>query len=852
MNLEQIRKTLEDKFNQPCINGKKRHLIFWYDEQGEFAEDIAELNLANAKLWKLTANNNFITKYQLEVSDRDSNYLVYSNLKKPQDKDNWLLDILLYSGQFSTDKISVLMNDLDITDQSLKPILKKYAAFFNNKERYAKFVSYGIEEYTEEKIDLAILAVLCKQKTLDLENLLKALLLESLDEEENKLWQQVVKFAEPEVFWKYVEREYGFILEDKSLKKLFLSLLISSMANLLNVQLPAPWQSYLSKKRSNCLVFLDHWMNHAVEAKRYDELAGCLANELNLNQYLQEWEVEQYIDCDFFPAFDKAIILKIVNSLLLNLEEYESYQEIISIRRTKHFYQDFANIYEALAWAVEIFKFRKKYAQGLPQKEACQFLQDYTKDYYLMDKAYRNFYTYYDQETETDVLKKLRDQVEGIYANWYLPELSIKWSNAIEEELLGNWSLSTITQQKNFYRDLISPRISNEERVFVIISDALRYEAGEELAFKLNTEIKGSTELTFMQGVVPSYTKLGMACLLPGRKVEITDKEEVLVDGMNTAGLENREKILQKTVPDSLVIKLKDLNDLPRNELRESLKGKKLIYIYHDTIDATGDKAASEIHTFKAVKQAIEEIQVTIRNIVNNLSATNIYVTADHGFIYRREALEESDKVSKGKLNALAEKRRFVLLKDNHGLTGTLSISLQYLLGEENNLYALVPRGADCFKVQGGGENFVHGGASLQEIVIPVIKYKNDRKEKTTIRKVDVKVTNTSRKVTNTIFTIEFFQSEKVEDKLVPRKIKAYFADNQGNKISNEISLIADKTSSNPNDRIFRERFTLKNMSYSRTDNYYLILEDEEAAVEKVYEKIPFNISLGIVNDFDF
>ncbi|MFW6030841.1 MAG: BREX-1 system phosphatase PglZ type A, partial [Halanaerobiales bacterium] len=108
------------------------------------------------------------------------------------------------------------------------------------------------------------------------------------------------------------------------------------------------------------------------------------------------------------------------------------------------------------------------------------------------------------------------------------------------------------------------------------------------------------------------------------------------------------------------------------------------------------------------------------------------------------------------------------------------------------------------------------------------------------------------RKITNSIFHLEFFQTEKIADKVLPRRLSLYFVDKEGNKISNENIVIADSSSDRPEERTYREKFTLKSMEYKKDYDYYLVMEDEEESVEKIYEKEPFKISLAITNDFDF
>ena len=92
MNLEQIKQTLERIFRKQPPRGASRQIVFWYDAKGDFAEDVDKLQLTNAKIWRLTATNNFLTKYTIEELEPHTNFLVYSNGPRPDDHDNWLLD----------------------------------------------------------------------------------------------------------------------------------------------------------------------------------------------------------------------------------------------------------------------------------------------------------------------------------------------------------------------------------------------------------------------------------------------------------------------------------------------------------------------------------------------------------------------------------------------------------------------------------------------------------------------------------------------------------------------------------------------------------------------------------------
>ena len=44
----------------------------------------------------------------------------------------------------------------------------------------------------------------------------------------------------------------------------------------------------------------------------------------------------------------------------------------------------------------------------------------------------------------------------------------------------------------------------------------------------------------------------------------------------------------------------------------------------------------------------------------------------------------------------------------------------------------------------------------------------------------------------------------------------------------------------------------LESMKYDKNNKFYLVMEDEEEAVEKIYDKIPFIIDIVFMNDFGF
>ncbi len=93
----------------------------------------------------------------------------------------------------------------------------------------------------------------------------------------------------------------------------------------------------------------------------------------------------------------------------------------------------------------------------------------------------------------------------------------MSWGKLVDQSLLESWRIDDIPNQQNFFGHYVQPILDKgyDRRVFVIISDALRYEAAEELNRDLNGRYRMEAKLEAQLGVLPSYTGLGMAALLP-------------------------------------------------------------------------------------------------------------------------------------------------------------------------------------------------------------------------------------------------------------------------------------------------------------------------------------------------
>lgn len=834
---EHILKVFSDK--------KERTIAFWYDNGGENEAILDSLSFDNIKVHKLTGRNNLLTKKLLEHDDLTSNYLIYSKKEKPEPKDNWFLDTQFYSREFSVDEVANLCTEFEIYDSEAKQIFKEHIKFFNNRERIKKFAKLLPSNKSVENIYIAMLATLVNGKLPDINKIIQRYLIKTLIEgvDMNK---EFASYGLEDKFWELSEIHFGYKGERKP-ELLIASIIFRKLKQQLSgASFPETYKKYTCSNTAEveCNLFLENWFRDSELMPYYKEIAslnGIMENSFHVSENITDWSgiIEQEPEFTTLEAFDKYLIDYFINSFeTLKCED----KKILEKRKSTLFYDKYKYLYECLYWGIELNNLVKN--KNIPDQRPQDFISKYTSHYYRIDKAYRKFY-YFCGKANNRGLDRVKEIVEKAYVNNYLDDLSSKFSKQISE-LAPIWKIENVPMQKDFYYNEIRKQ---KNKTVVIISDALRYEIAEELMqeVKSNYSIKADTELDYMLGSIPTYTKLGMAALLPHDNLTMNDKGEVIADGISTVGSENRGKILKSKNENSVVLNLSDFDTLSREELREIFSGLEVAYVYHDKIDTTGEHNEKDV--FKAAQQAIQEITDKIKFIFNNTLAGNVIVTADHGFLYQYSDLEEHQKISIGTVNALETKKRFILSKTGLNTQGVMNFDMSYIF-KDSDLTASIPCNINRFKTAGAGINYVHGGASLQEIVIPVLRIKQNRKQE--IRKVNIVLENSTRKITNNKFNLSFLQKESISEFVKPRTFSISMWDEENNlQISNEILIEANVESDIIDDRIFKKTLELRSFKSDKNKDYYLIIKDVEEVGEP-YLKIPFTINLVFSTDFDF
>lgn len=853
-------------------------IVFWNDPEHSFKILVPLIKVDGVKLLRLDEMGAFELKLKLERDDPTGKYLIYSNTEEPDYQQDWLLDIRLYSGIFRADQASLVLADLGLAQQQLREHIAKRRKFFDNKDRMRKIKELITPNDTADDLDRKMLAVATKASQAELFDIIRTLLHAYTEASENdsidlamppEIWQQVEKFDLAESFWGMVEASFGYKEDTPTLRNFLIRLLVTDFAHSLKGKLPPALAHLVLANQANVVVCLAQWRDSNTKSGSYDQLSAMVAQSIGIADQITGREIEELLDVMTFLDVEKAIMSGLRDRIVATAEviNEEAIRETASRRLTGHWAtmnsatnavvprEAVRAVYDALVDAARFFALRNRYRNASSYDTALALYQAYEKELYQFDQLYRHFCQHADQARQWDVLKGLRNATEAAYVNGFLTPLALTWGRFVEPPggsgLLAQWRIKDIPNEYQFFAKHIQPPASGGEkrRVFVIISDALRYEAAHELLAQLNGTYRFQAEITSQLGVLPSYTALGMASLLPHKTLEYKATGEVLVDGKPTATLEQRGEILAGY--NGMAVRAEELMDKSRDEGREFIKGRDIIYIYHNRVDAIGDDAKTENGTFNAVQQAIQELAELVGHLINNLNGSLIYITADHGFLFTESAPTETEKSAisfKPDGTVLAKKRYLLghnLPDSSFAWHGTTSVSAK----ADGDMEFWLPRGLNHFHFAGGAR-FVHGGAMLQEIVVPILTVKHIRgkaAQETKAKPVRVHILGASHKITTSRHRFELIQMEPVDERVKPITLRVAVYDG-GMAVSNIETVTFDSASGNMDERKKWVSLVLKDGVYDKKKNYRLVLRDAETDLE--HQSVDVNIDKAFNNDF--
>lgn len=839
---------MNDRIAQALTKLFDRHrIVFWYDAKQELRDDFEELALPGVEKLELI-NNEYGIKYKILREQPEQKFLLYREGPHPADLDNWLLDVQLAHGEFRTDQVAIWLSELEL-GLEFADVVQAHADFFQVGKRKDALRMLLKADDTAGLIRLKMLAVCSgSEPRMDavVENLLQAL----ADDRDEKI-TLVGRCGLEGFLWEQVKRYYGYFSAEPGVRDFVIELFKSCYAMSTEGQV---------KLNGDALVFLKRWKDSRQFEGAFETLSGECAEVLGIEQDLAKRDFRELIELDYFRLIDQKIISDLVQAVATRTAGSGDVAIWVRQRRQGHWYREYRHVYEAIDYAAQ-FQEKLSVVSGHWSELATEnwslatWVQRYAETWYQLDQLYRKFTYHVRMLGQASLMGGLTEQVENLYSDNYLLKLGDRFQTFVDAA--SKWEALPVRKQNEFFEHWVQPFLRKDNKVCVIISDAMRFEIGDELLSLIRQEDRYSAELEPVLSMLPSYTQLGMAALLPNKALAIADNETgtVLVDGQSSQGTVNRTKILQAALNGrGEAIQAEDFMQLDRDGCRERLKANDVLYIYHNRIDHTGDKMHSEGQAFEATQLALDEIVKLVKKLTA-ANASNILVTADHGFIYQNRALEESDfssLVAEGDV-ILCRDRRFVLGK---GLKNSPSLRkfTPEELGLAGEVEVQIPKSINRLRLKGSGSRFVHGGASLQEVVIPVLKINKKRQSDVTAVEVDI-LRGASSVITSGQLAVTMYQAGPVTDKIQPRVLRAGIYTEAGDLISDSHDLTFDLSSDNPRERELQVRFVLtRKADEANGQEVILRLEEKHAGTShyKEYKSLRYLMRRSFTSDFDF
>lgn len=821
-------KKIISKLNRYFAQGNQ--YVFWYDDKQQFTDYIDQIatQLPNVKLYKAQANQQFKAKVEL-LADSKQKYLIYAPYERPKIQKNFLTDMELYSRIFTADASQIILEELHLPQDKLQ-FVKQYHAFFGAKTRRTVFVKYWSNDFNKEP-EKGILAAITKTEKLDMNELLMKVV--AAGTENNRFFFAFTKYGVLNNFWQLIGKYFGYETEEKAdLKDLLSRLFVTYLANELNVKLPHYLQDLVVKNKDNVQIFIDRFADSNKFRKYYGEISTFVWQRLKLRGLLEN---------EIPAVLTKVTIFVEINNLVLaklrakfdgpEITDREQVLEIIDqmLDRTRNnFSPEKEAEYKFLRYAAELLNLH------VPMVESWQDeLKNYLENDYRLDTIYRKSLLAYTNIKNADDYIPIKRNLDLYYSNVLLNDSVQQWNQTFNLAKVPN-----DLRQECFYHNYVA---HVRERIVVILSDAFRYEVAKELAEELDTNDRLTLTMHYALTGLPSVTYIGMNVMLPHKKLSWDNKNSrVKVNGQNADNAASRQQILKSYDQNNAVMQLKDLLTRTSKEVKRFIAGKNVIYLYHNQIDAKGHELKTTQELVSATEKAIQEIKAAIQVLRTN-GVAHIIVTADHGFIYQEREIQDTDKIDLSDQNYQGNAHlRYLITPSRIKVKGVKGTTMGISLNNANQTNVYYPTSPNEFVAKSGNKNYVHGGSSIQEMLIPVLDIKATSR-KSAAKPAEIKLAATRFRINNLKMNLLFNQVEPISDTVLPAEYHVFFTDQDGKFISNSVTILANRTGSAA-DRTIAVTITIQDKHYDLKKNYYLVIQ--QVGKNSEYKRVKYQMDL--------
>lgn len=314
----------------------------------------------------------------------------------------------------------------------------------------------------------------------------------------------------------------------------------------------------------------------------------------------------------------------------------------------------------------------------------------------------------------------------------------------------AGWPLAGRLANADVFDRIVAPKLQqNGYKVAYFMIDALRYELGVALEKQLAED--GLVELRPALAQLPSVTPVGMASLLPGAGQELY--------------LRNDDQSLVPVLGDQVVTTVPQRMEVFRRRYGQRFAEGRLEEFVRDRFDVSPDidllvlrsveiDSHFENHPDTApaeITNALKRIRVAVHKLMQR-GFREVVIATDHGFFINSHA-GPGDVCAKPSGNWLMVHDRCALgdgsADANHLVLSTEKVGIRGDFGK-----FAAPLTLAAYR---SGLQYYHGGASLQECVVPVITMQLKVQEQPSVKQARVTLTyrNGAKRITTRVPVID-------------------------------------------------------------------------------------------------
>ncbi len=806
---------IQDKIYKYFETNSRLRVLFIFEGISMISDTLNDCVWPDDYLYKVFDGDWFNTKYRLENEWKDRKVvLVFRDIAMPQTEsqqlDFPLMDVLKANMEYRGDDYAAFMQQYRLPDKH-RAFIKRHIEELQSVKVLSILEAYLTPEIFSE--DIALRAIICsylgEKKLLDWETIIIRMILLGRKSEEAKriaFFQRVeknrgVKGAIDET----LKRIFGVSYNPNSIQKIedvAQSLKYNSITQLLA---PGSADTYKSLKINSALQLqqinriFDLGSNSRQWARGFEEALDELASNIRESELIDVYG----IDAQYY-AMTEALAWPILNHILevSLLEDPAETRQRAAALMLKFNENDL--VLSALSFIDKVASFyEKKLRLGSIKLSTPQdYVDRYTTDFYIFDQLYRKALEIHHKLSSEVIpiipaLEKRKHQLDLDYAR-LVNDINLEWMDCVTE-CGQEFGTISIPRQEDFYQREYAGT-GGKNKLVVIISDALRYEVAQELLDSLGKE-RHVAKLSADFAILPTETKYCKPSLMPHNTLTLvkTDKSvETAVDGQVLSTIEMRSNHLAAYRQNAICITYSEYvkNNMAAN--RDVFKHP-LVYLYHDTIDDTGH-GQNPVEVIEACRRTVEQLSSLVKSLHATMNVVNVIVTSDHGFLYNDIEIEDKDKIQIPDAD-IEKKTRYYLTTDSQRIEGIVKFPLEKvstIQSDDEPVYVGVSKGTNRIAAA-GGYNFVHGGASLQELIVPVIHSSQRRSDKTDF--VGVSLLSHNLNVVSSRLKFNVLQEDMVDMTMQARSIvcSLYQADKA---VSNEVTVTLDSNEPDPSNRI--------------------------------------------------